>query len=45
MTELEVSQRLAHIRAQWLMWSALTDTSAWDVTFLLSLIDGKNEAP
>ena len=34
--------RLADLRMQHTKWTALTDTSSWDSTFFLSLIDSKS---
>jgi hypothetical protein len=40
--QLDHSRRLAEIRAQWMMWSAAADTSSWDVTFFLMLLEQKD---
>jgi hypothetical protein len=40
--EIQTDRRLANIRAQWMTWSALTDTATWDTTFLLQIIDSQN---
>jgi hypothetical protein len=39
----ESSRRLADIRTQLLVWSATRDTSNWDATFFLALLDRKNQ--
>ena len=36
------SRRLAEIRRQWMLWSAVIDTSTWEVTFFLNLLEQKN---
>lgn len=40
---LQDQKRLAHIHAQWQAWSAVTDTSSWEVTFFLKVLALKNE--
>ena len=42
LNERRQNKRLAEIRAQWLNWSALTDTSTWESTFFFELLDQKN---
>jgi hypothetical protein len=37
------AQRLAEIRTQWMMWSATADTSNWEVTFFLTLLEQKDQ--
>jgi hypothetical protein len=35
------THRLAEIRSQALLWSAMRDTSTWETAFLLRIIDQK----
>ena len=39
--QAEYTKRLAEIRSQWEMWSALTDTSAWESTFFFEVLEQK----
>jgi hypothetical protein len=39
---VEQQTRLAEIRTQWMMWSAREDTSTWEVTFFLKLLEQKD---
>lgn len=40
--QAEYTKRLAEIRAQWELWSALTDTSSWESTFFFTLLEQKD---
>ena len=37
-------QRLAEMRAQWMIWSATTDTSTWESTLFFKVLDEKERA-
>jgi hypothetical protein len=37
------AERLLALRSQWEMWSAVLDTSQWDVTFFFKLLEQKDK--
>jgi len=36
------TNRLAEMRARWVLWSATTDTSSWEATFFFNVLDEKD---